>query len=204
MIPIQMRGGARFVAGVEGDGGPGSWIWPVWLFTKVNILPNADDHSGWTGAAGLTGTQTDRFGGTTAEEWIEHSGAAAGRSLAKDSISSGTGRFLAQVFYKQVASSDAARVFEMDVATAVSFAKYVYIFGDEAGNVVDHGAAGGWTLHDYGIDASTGGYYRMWMDFTTTDASIQMYLAHRADSGASYTGDGASGWYIDDNSIVKI
>lgn len=203
-IPIQMRGGVKFSPGAEGLAGPGTLIWLPWLFTKVNILANADNHSLWTGAAGLTASQTDRFGGSTAEKWIEHSGVAAGRSLTSASIASGAVRLLCLLAFKQVAGSAADRRLGITVRTATTGTNGAYIIVDEIGTNTDSAAFGSWTLHSASVTAVDNGYYMASIDFTTTDANVEVFLRQRDDSGITYNGDGASGWYIDDNSISKI
>ena len=87
--------------------------------------------------------------------------------------------------------------------TATTGTNGAYAIVDEAGTIADSNSFGSWTLHSATVTAEGNGYYRVSIDYTTTDASVQAFLRQRDDSGTSYTGDGTSGWLIDDHTISK-
>lgn len=171
----------------------------------VNLLPNANDHSLWTDATGFTSGQTDRFGGSTAEAWTEHSGFGDSPRAEMPSIALGPGRYIAELYYKALPGSNPDRQIEMDIWTAVTQFHAIWIYGDKDGNVlgVRESDPSPWIVHSATITPAQNGFYRMTLDFTTSDANVAMWIGfNEASVGAfEYVGDGVSGWLIDDHRI---
>lgn len=177
-------------------------------YAFTNILPSADNHASatWGSGSGWTASVSDVDGGTTAEQWVEHSGSGTRSIYTTAGFSTTAGVHQMDLYYKQKSGSDSARRLLFEIANGPStWNSGVDLTLDETGAIIDYSGYGSAvTILSSEISPSTNGFYRVSCKFNTTATTILVYMEHRNDSSATYTGDGSSGWIIDNHRLYKI
>lgn len=169
-----------------------------------NFLADPNNHA--TGAAwtrdvnsSWTASQADRAGGSTAELWTEHSGVASGY-IEQTGITVSVGLIKRTIYVKQTPSSP-YRILEIGVANG-DYSNGVFMQVDPSGNVLNSWASGIWGLSEASCVADANGYFKVTLAGTFTDTSLLAYMSYSDGDNAIFDGDGASGWFIDDDQLV--
>lgn len=112
---------------------------------------------------------------------------------------------MCQIFFKQVTGSASRSLGLVVYQAGGSGTNGAWLYPDGNGNIVSSGGYGSWTFHSGTCVPYGSGWYCASFEYTTTDANVQAFIRQRDGSGNSpYTGDGTSGWFIDDHSITKV
>jgi len=175
-------------------------------YAFTNLLSSPDNHAAaaWGSGSGWTASISDVDGGSTAEQWVEHSGSGT-RDITQNAISTSTGSHIMELYYKQKSGSDSARRLLFEIGNYPAWSSGLDLTLDETGTVIDYSTYGSaFTAGTAQSTVSTNSFFRVTATFTTTATSLIVYAQHRNDSSATYTGDGASGWIIDNHRLYKI
>lgn len=172
-----------------------------------NLLSSPDDHStaAWSSEPGWTASISDVDGGSTAEQWVEHSGSGSRNSIQYN-IATSAGAHQMDYYYKQKSGSNSARRLSIGISNYPDWDREAIIVVDETGTVTGATTTGsGFSVNSSQISASTNSFYFVTFKFTVNVTALNVFLEHLddADSG-TYTGDGSSGWIIDNHRLYKI
>lgn len=176
---------------------------PSTLNGRKNKITSPNDHRDstpeWSQPTGtITLGQTDRFGGTSAEKITEHSG-SGGVEFQNDDLTVTTGRLVLECFYKQVSGSASGRKISFSIAEN-DWNSAVFIDCDATGGY-DPDYYGSWSINSASVTASANGFYKARIDFQCTDTLVLAWIGLLNGGSLSYTGDGTSGWFIDDHRL---
>lgn len=165
-----------------------------------NLLTDPNDHStaNWTRAGmTLSGSQTDRNNGSTAELFMEDTSIFE-HSFRQNSITVTAGRIVGIVYYKQYPGSVSTRLIQMNIESGAAGA---YINADKNGAVNASGGWSGFTVNAATVSSASNGYYKMTLDIQVGVTSVNMFLASATSASTNFAGDTATGWYIDDHGL---
>lgn len=177
------------------------------IYGGTNILPSADNHNNGTywpgGSTFFALTQPDYLGGTTGERLREDTGSGS-KSTTQYGISTTAGTHRTDLWVKALAGS-AAREVELDYSDG-AWTNGIYFNMDEAGNYATGTWGSGWAVLSSNVYSYGTGWYHYWFTFTIPSGAspILSWIGLINGGTSSYTGDGASGFYVDNHRLYKL